>query len=152
MGDSSCEHWWCTDRGLQRDVVYLGWPIGPSWGQCQLPPPRIWVIYAYMHICICIYAYMHEGICIYAYMSPNAGGGGELAGPQPMSKAVHGSPKKLWRSYSIFSLYMCTDKESENQLLLIKNWKSPQFQVKFFADGGPVKHCDNLTTHCGLFY
>ncbi len=23
--------WWLADRGLQRDVVYLGWPIAPSY-------------------------------------------------------------------------------------------------------------------------
>jgi hypothetical protein len=39
------------------DVVYLGWPIAPS------------------------------------YMSPNAGGGGCLAGSQPMNTAVHMEPK-----------------------------------------------------------
>jgi hypothetical protein len=46
-------------RGLQRDVVYLDWPIAPS------------------------------------YMSPNAGGGGGggVAGPKPMSTAVHLEPK-----------------------------------------------------------
>jgi hypothetical protein len=37
-------------------------------------------------------------------MSPDAGGGGEVAGSQPMSTAVHRSPIKLWRSNSIFKL------------------------------------------------
>jgi hypothetical protein len=36
-------------------------------------------------------------------MSPNAGGGGGVVGSQPMSKAVHRSPNKLWRSNSIFN-------------------------------------------------
>ncbi len=31
-------------------------------------------------------------------------GGGGVAGPQPMSTAVHRSPNKLWRSNSIFNL------------------------------------------------
>ncbi len=34
-----------------------------------------------------------------SYMSPNArGGGGGVAGPQPMSTTIHRSPNKLWRS------------------------------------------------------
>jgi hypothetical protein len=42
-------------------------------------------------------------------MSPNAGGGGGVAGSQPMSTAVHRSPNKLWRSNSIFNLFAaCT--------------------------------------------
>jgi hypothetical protein len=61
-------------RGLQRDVVYRGWPIAPS------------------------------------YMSPNAGGVGGVAGFQPMSTAVHRSPNKLWRSNSIFNLWLCCRK------------------------------------------
>ncbi len=39
--------------------------------------------------------------------SPNAGGGGIVAGSQPMSTAVHRSPNKLWRSNSIFN--PCSD-------------------------------------------
>jgi sodium-independent sulfate anion transporter 11 len=31
---------------------------------------------------------------------------------------------------------MCTDKQSENQLL-IKNWKIPHLKVKFLANGSP---------------
>ncbi len=46
-----------SPRELQRDVVYLGWPIAPS------------------------------------YMSPNEGEVGEVAGSQPMSRAVHMEPK-----------------------------------------------------------
>ncbi len=59
-------------RGLQRDLVYLGWPTAPS------------------------------------YMSPNAGGGGELRGSHPMSMstAVHRSPNKLWRSTTLFNLWV----------------------------------------------
>jgi hypothetical protein len=34
---------------------------------------------------------------------PKYGGGG-VAGSQPMSTAVHRSPKQLWRSNSIFNL------------------------------------------------
>ncbi len=38
-------------------------------------------------------------------MSPNAGKGrGGVAGSQPMSKAVHRSLNKLWRSNAIFNL------------------------------------------------
>jgi hypothetical protein len=37
-------------------------------------------------------------------MSPNAGGGGGVAGSQPMSTAVHRSPNKLFRSNSTFNL------------------------------------------------
>ncbi len=55
-------------RGLQRDVVYLGWPIAPS---CT---------------------------------SPNAGGGGAVAGSQPMSTPVNRSPNRLWGYNSIFNL------------------------------------------------
>ncbi len=54
-------------RGLQRDVVYLGWPIASL------------------------------------YMSPNAGGGGGVAGSQSMSTAVNISP--IWISNSIFNLW-----------------------------------------------
>ncbi len=40
-------------------------------------------------------------------MSPNAGGGcGDFAGSQPMSTAVHRSPNKLWRSNSMFNLWL----------------------------------------------
>jgi hypothetical protein len=54
-----------ASRLSQRDVVYLGWPIAPS------------------------------------YMSPNAGGGGVAGlGQWVMCKW---SPKKLWRSNSIFN-------------------------------------------------
>ncbi len=38
------------------------------------------------------------------HMSANAGGGGGVAGSQPMSTAVHRSRNKLWRSNSIFDL------------------------------------------------
>ncbi len=41
-----------------------------------------------------------------SYMSPNAGGGGGVAGPQLMSTAVHRSPKNLRRSNFIFSLWV----------------------------------------------
>ncbi len=61
-------------RGLQRDVVYLGWPIA-------IAP---------------------------SYMSPNSWGGGEVAGSQPMRRAVHRSPNKLWWPISIFKL--CCEK------------------------------------------
>jgi hypothetical protein len=59
-------------RGSQRDVVYLGWSIGPS------------------------------------YIIPNASGRGEVAGSQPMSTADTGtwSQNKLWRSNSIFNLWL----------------------------------------------
>jgi hypothetical protein len=57
-------------RRLQRDVVYFGRPIAPS------------------------------------YYEPKCGGGGEFAGSQPMSTAVHRSPNKLCRSDSIFNLCM----------------------------------------------
>ncbi len=40
-----------------------------------------------------------------SYMSQNAGGGG-VAGSQLMSTAVHRSPNKLWRSNSIFKLWV----------------------------------------------
>jgi hypothetical protein len=41
-----------------------------------------------------------------SYMRSIAGGGkGGVAGSQPMRKAVHRSPNKLWRSNSIFTLY-----------------------------------------------
>jgi hypothetical protein len=53
-------------RGLQRDVVNLGWPLAPS------------------------------------YVSQNAGGGGWAA----MSIAVHRGTSKLWRSNSIFNLWV----------------------------------------------
>jgi hypothetical protein len=33
--------------------------------------------------------------------------GGRIAGPQPMSTAVHRSPYKLWRSNSIYYQYAC---------------------------------------------
>ncbi len=61
---------WVTlyTRGLQRDVIYLGWPIASS------------------------------------YMSPNAGGGGEVAGSQPISTAVHRIPNKQRRSNSILPM------------------------------------------------
>jgi hypothetical protein len=38
-------------------------------------------------------------------MSPNAGGEGGVAGSQLMSRTVHRSPNKLWRSNSIFNLW-----------------------------------------------
>ncbi len=60
---------WLQTGGLQRDVVFLCWPIAPS------------------------------------YMSPSARGGG-VAGSQPISTAVHRSPNKLWRSNSIFNLWL----------------------------------------------
>jgi hypothetical protein len=42
-----------------------------------------------------------------SYMSPNAGeGGAEDAGYQSMSTAVQRSPNKLWRSNSIFNLWL----------------------------------------------
>jgi hypothetical protein len=58
-------------RGLQRDVVYLGWPLAPS------------------------------------YMSPNAGEGlGGVAGVSANEySCTHRSPKKLWRSNSVFKLW-----------------------------------------------
>ncbi len=59
----------CRIRGLQRDVVYLGWPIAPS------------------------------------SMNPNVGEGVGVPGSQPKSTAVHRSPNKLCRSYSIFKLW-----------------------------------------------
>ncbi len=65
---------------VQRDVVYLGLPIAPS------------------------------------YMSQNAGGGREVAGPQPMSTAVHRSPNKLWRSNSIFNLWSPTTAKQRGRL------------------------------------
>ncbi len=43
----------------------------------------------------------------YIYESnPNAGGWGGVAGSQPMTTAVHRSPNKLWRSNSIFNLWL----------------------------------------------
>jgi hypothetical protein len=39
---------------------------------------------------------------------PKCGGRGGVAGSQPMSTAVHRSPNKLWRSHSIFNLYIVT--------------------------------------------
>ncbi len=41
-----------------------------------------------------------------SYMSPNAGGREGVAGPQPLSTAVHRSSNKLWRSSSIFNLWL----------------------------------------------
>jgi hypothetical protein len=70
-----CKYWFhifsypsCETRRLQRDVVYLGWPIAdpPIWAQMR-------------------------------------GGGGGVVGSQPMSTA---SPNKLWRSNTIFILYV----------------------------------------------
>jgi hypothetical protein len=41
-----------------------------------------------------------------SYMSPNAGGERGIAGSQPMIIAVHiWSPKKLWKSISVFNLW-----------------------------------------------
>jgi hypothetical protein len=40
-----------------------------------------------------------------SYMSPN-GGGGRVAGSQPMSTAVCTSPNKQWRSNPIFNLWL----------------------------------------------
>jgi hypothetical protein len=37
---------------------------------------------------------------------PKCGGRGGVAGSQPMSTAVHRSPNKLWRSSSIFNLWL----------------------------------------------
>jgi hypothetical protein len=37
---------------------------------------------------------------------PECGGEGGVAGSQPMSTAVHGSPNKPWRSNSIFNLWL----------------------------------------------
>ncbi len=62
---------WPAGLCKSGDVVYIGWPISPS------------------------------------YMSPNAGGGGELRGSQPVSTAVYRSPNIHWRSDSIFNLW-CT--------------------------------------------
>ncbi len=70
-------------RGLQRDVVYLGWPIAPS------------------------------------YMSPNAGGGKEWPGFSQRVQLYTWSPNKLWRSNSIFNLYMPYKKKCLFQLFYV---------------------------------
>ncbi len=43
--------------------------------------------------------------CTLVY-EPWCGGRGGVAGSQPMSTAVHMSPNKLWRSYSMFNLWL----------------------------------------------
>jgi hypothetical protein len=44
---------------------------------------------------------LHNSALVY---EPKCGGGGGVAGPQPMRTAVHRSPNKLLRSNSIFNL------------------------------------------------
>jgi hypothetical protein len=72
-------------RGLQRDVVYLGWPIAPS------------------------------------YMSTDAREGG-VVGSQPISTAVHRSPNKLWRSNSIFNLWLLAPWVYSLRAEKVSNW------------------------------
>ncbi len=70
-------------KGSERDVVYLSWPIAPS------------------------------------YMSPNAGGGEDPANEYSCVVCTW-SPKKLWRSNSIFNL--CLEYRTERKLA--KYWWS----------------------------
>jgi hypothetical protein len=62
--------WTTLSRGLERDVVYLGWPIASS------------------------------------YMSPHAGGRRELRGLNQWVQLYTWSQNKLWRSNSIFNLWL----------------------------------------------
>ncbi len=66
-------HFCTVDPGVYKDVVYLGWPIAPS------------------------------------YTSPNADGGGSCGVSANEYSCVHHvtwSPNKLWRSNSIFNLWV----------------------------------------------
>ncbi len=41
------------------------------------------------------------------------GGGGRVAGSQPRSAAVNRSPNKLWKSNSIFNVWLCRSSNKE---------------------------------------
>ncbi len=59
---------------------------------------------------------------------PICGGRGGLAGSQPMSTAVHRSPNKLWRSNSVFNLWVLTNPSNITQRAVYrspnKRWRS----------------------------
>jgi hypothetical protein len=78
-------------------------------------------------------------------MSPNAGrGGGELQGFQSMSTAVRRSPKKLWRSNSIFNLWL----HLTTSLLEANAYKADRFLL--FGGGASSAH-DN-EGEIGVFF
>jgi hypothetical protein len=57
------------------------------------------------HITLPVPTVSNQQIARFSYMSPNTGVWG-FAGSQPMITAVHRSSNKLWRSNSIFNIYL----------------------------------------------
>jgi hypothetical protein len=80
-----------SGKGLQRDVIYLGWPIAPS------------------------------------YMSPMRGEGG-MMGLSQWVQLHKWSPKKLWRSNSIFNIWVVVPYRLDRYLFAV--WTNMKFSCK----------------------
>ncbi len=50
------------------------------------------------------------------YMSPHTGKGGGVVGSQPISTAAHRAQIKIWRSNSIFSLWIRTNEQQISEM------------------------------------
>jgi hypothetical protein len=87
-------------------------------------------------------------------MSPNAGGGGAVAGSRPMSTAVHRSPNKLWRSNFIFNLWFLP---TGHPRLRVRGWGGSQFgrlekkpRTLSTLVYNKVQYCPSLELACHL--
>ncbi len=71
-------------------------------------------------------------------MNPNPGGGGVSCGSQPMSIDVHKSPNELWRSNTIFNLWLTSSGHGYqlDSYLSISTYPHPKKNSLHFVSGG----------------
>ncbi len=80
------------------------WPMtGTEWAGGTAPPSTTPVRLEQGVTKRCRLSWLTNSALVY---EPECGGSGGVAGSQPMSTAVHRSPNKLWRSNSIFNLWV----------------------------------------------
>ncbi len=108
--------------------IYFGWPLWsparrrppgtgtPGPAVASHPPAQLSSSISRGSQRDVVYLVWPIGAIVY---EPKCGGKGGVAGPQPMSTAVHRSPNKLWRSNSIFNLWVYGIQENQMNCLAV---------------------------------